>query len=1032
MSLFFKLKSAIFLVAVCFTKKPFMRKLLIFAGAWLLVSFAYSQNTLSNQQAERLFNSGIDLVNHNQYGAAREVFGEYLTVAAATDARRADAEYYKAFCSLNLFHSDAEKQIEAFITQNPAHPRAGTANYDLANFYYGEKNYKKAATFYNKIEFGALAQDQQRTAHFRWGYSLFNQRSLKEALDQFNYNKSLGGEYGPASSYYAGFIEYSQGDYTNALIDLKRAGQNDAYSKVVPYLIANVYYRQKNYDELISYAKEISSREDLTNKEEIALLSAEAYFKKTDYKNAYTGYQQYLQGREAKADKGVLLRAGYTAYTLDENESAIKYLKTSFADSDSIGFYSAYYLGSLYLKQNQKPMAQTAFDIARKFKPDPRLVEESTYQFAKVSYDMGQPDKAIAEFEKMLVTYPNSTHAEEIKELLGQAYVNASNYNKAIEYIEAMKTRSPAVDRAFQKATLLKGMEYFNKDDYFNAVQTFEKSLRFPVEQDYVAEASFWSGEAYSIGKRYEQAAEQYQRIIALPGYSNNELLAKTRYGLGYTYFNLKQYDRALFNFKEFVNKAPRNQPNLADGTLRLADCYYVSKSYADALVNYRKAAQMRSADEDYAHLQAGVVLATMSKYDEAAVELETVIRNFSRSSFLDKAMYERAEIEFEQGNYANAVAGYTSLIQTKPTSQYVPYAYTRRAASNFNLKEYSKTANDYIAVLENFPSHPASKDVLIPLQEALNLSNRPGEFDKYLAGYAKAHPDSKSIEPVQYEAAKNLYFNQNYQQAITSLGNYLTSYPQSANATEARYYQAESYYRLKEWNKALSIYQDVARDKNFLFAGKVVGRLAELEFKQANYAKAVANFQELVKVAANKKEQYAAWSGLMESHYLLAQYEACENYARIILEKGNINAGAQNKASLYLGKAAMARGDYELAQDEFLSTLNSAQDEHGAEAKYLLGEIQYLTKQHKPCYETLVSLNTDFAAYPEWVGRSFLLLADNYLAMGDVFQAKGTLRSLEAFPLEHIKGMAREKLKKIEAEELNKKSEAKPDSLDN
>jgi len=131
-----------------------------------------------------------------------------------------------------------------------------TANYDLANFYYGEKNYKKAATFYNKIEFGALAQDQQRTAHFRWGYSLFNQRSLKEALDQFNYNKSLGGEYGPASSYYAGFIEYSQGDYTNALIDLKRAGQNDAYSKVVPYLIANVYYRQKNYDELISYAKE--------------------------------------------------------------------------------------------------------------------------------------------------------------------------------------------------------------------------------------------------------------------------------------------------------------------------------------------------------------------------------------------------------------------------------------------------------------------------------------------------------------------------------------------------------------------------------------------------------------------------------------------------------------------------------------------------------------------------------------------------------------------------------------------------------
>ncbi|MBX2898909.1 MAG: tetratricopeptide repeat protein [Cyclobacteriaceae bacterium] len=1009
-----------------------MKNFLVLFAACFSFYTASAQNLLSQQQAERLFSSGVDLVNHKQYGAAREVFAEYLVSASPTDTRRADADYYKAFCAVNLYHADAEKQIAEFVAAYPTHPRAATANFDLANFYYAEKNYKKASVYYGKVEFGSLSQEQQRVGRFRWGYSHFNQRSLKEALDQFNYNKALGGEYGPASSYYAGFIEYSQGDYSNALIDLRRAAQNDAYSKVVPYLIANVLYRQKNYDELITYAKEVAAREGLTNPEEIALLSAEAYYKKLDYKNALAGYKQYLEGREAKADKGVLLRAGYAAYVLNDNEPAIKYLKLSFADADSIGFYSAYYLGSLYLKQNQKPMAQTAFDIARKYKPNPRLVEESTYQYAKVSYDMGQPDKAIAEFEKLLVTNPTSTHADEIKELLSQAYVNASNFNKAIEYIEAMKVRSPAVDRAFQKATLLKGIEFFNKEDYASAVQTFEKSLRYPIEKEYVAEASFWSGEAYSIGNKYEQAAEHYLRIVGLSGYSNPELLTKTRYGLGYAYFNLKQYDRALFNFKEFVNKAARNQPNLADGTLRLADCYYVTKAYSDALVTYRKAAQLRTADEDYAHLQAGVVLAVLSKYEEASAEYEAVIRNFPQSSYLDQALFERAQVEFEQGHYANAVAGYTALLQTKPTSQFVPYAYTRRAAANFNLKEYSKTANDYIAVIDNFPGHPASSDVLIPLQEALNLSGRGTEFDKYLASYKNAHPDAKGVESVEYEAAKNLYFSQNYQRAITSLGNYLISYPQSVNAPEAKYYQAESYYRLKEWSKALALYKDLLQVKSFLFAGKVVGRLAELEFKQANYANAVTYYQQLVKVAANKKEQYGAWSGLMESYYLLAQYDSVSLYARVILEKGNINAGAQNKASLYLGKAAMAKGDYELAQDEFLNTLNSARDEYGAEAKYLLGEIQYLNKQHKQCYETLIGLNADFAAYPEWVGKSFLLLADNYLAQGDVFQAKGTLRSLDTFPLENIKGLAKEKLKKIEQSELRQKTQAKPDSLDN
>lgn len=1008
-----------------------MKSFLILLGTLFSFTLSFSQNLLSQQEVDRLFESGLNLLEHRQYGAAREVFTEYLANPAA-QTKRADAEYYKAFCSLNLFHPDSEKQFDDFLKKYPTHPRTGTANYDLGNFYYSEKNYKKAASFYGKVNFSGLSQEQQRIGRFRWGYSLFNQKFLKEALDQFNYNKAIGGEYGPAASYYAGFIEYSLGEYANALVDLKRAEQNEAYAKVVPYVLANVYYRQKNYDELLSYCTKVSTLEGLTNKEEIALLSAEAYYKKHDLQKALSGYKQYLDGREDKADKGVLLRAGYVAYTLGEDATALKFLKSSFTDADSIGYYSAYYLGSLYLKQNQKPMALTAFDIARKFRPDPKLVEESTYQYAKVSYELGRPDQAIAEFEKLLLVFPSSSHAGEIRELLSQAYVNASNYNKAIEYIEDMPRRSVAVDRAYQKATLLKGIELFNKDDYPTAVQYFEKSLKYPIDPDYVAEASFWCGEAYSIGKMYEKAVEQYQRILGITGNTNPEIQVKTRYGLGYAFYNLQQYDRALFNFKEYVSKAPRNQSNVADGTLRLADCYYVTKSYPEAMVNYRKVAAMRSADEDYARLQAGTILGILSKYDEAKGELDILIKNFPKSNYVDEAIFQKAQLEFEQGNYAVAVTGYSNLIQTYSTSPLIPYAYTRRAASLYNLKEYNKTAQDYITVIQNYGGHPASNDILIPLQEALNLAGRPAEFDQYLAQYKTAHPDAKGIESVEFESAKNLYFNQEYERAITAITNYGISYPESPRLSEANYYKAESYYRLKDFTKAIGLYQELSQDKSFAFASKVVGRIAELEFRQGRYERAIPQFHQLSRLATNKKDQYTAWSGLMEAYYLLAQYDSAEAYAKIILEKGSVNAGAQNKASLYLGKAAMARGDYETAQDEFLNTLNSAQDEYGAEAKYSLGEIQYLTKQHRPCYETLVSLNRDFAAYPEWVGKSFLLLADNYLAMGDRFQAKGTLKSLQTFPLESIRVLASEKLKKLEGEDLKKTEAVKADTLGN
>lgn len=1009
-----------------------MKGFLVIGVLSLACSVSYSQNLLTQQSSDRLFESGVNLLDHRQYGAAREAFSEYIEQVPATDNKRAEAAYFKAVCSLNLFHSDAERQVDDFMKEYPNHPRAVTANYDLANFYYNEKNYKKAADYYGKVQFRSLGQEQQRMGRFRWGYSYFNQRQLKESLDQFSYVKGLGGEYGPAASYYAGFIEYSQGDYTNALIDLKRAEQNEAYAKVVPYLIANVYYRQKNYDELLKYAQQVEKVDGVSNAEEIALLTAEAYYKKRDYANALTGYKTYLEGRETKADKGVLLRAGYVAYTLGDDANAMTYLKSSFTDADSVGYYSAYYLGALYLKQNQKPQAQNAFDVARKFLPDQKLVEESTFQYAKVSYDLGMPDLAITELEGLLKNYPSTTYKDEIRELLSQAYVNASNYNKAIEYIEAMPKRGPSVDRAYQKATLLKGTELYNKEQYADAVQYFEKSLQFPIDPQYVAEASFWCGEAYSLGRKFDQAAAQYQRIIGLTGYSNPELMLKTRYGLGYVYYNQQVYDRALFNFKEFVNKAPRNQPNLGDGLLRLADCYYVTKAYPDALINYRKVAQYKSADEDYSHLQAGTILGIMSKYDEANGELDVVIKNFPNSSYVDEAIFQKAQLAFEQGSYAAAVAGYSNLIQVHTASPLLPYAYTRRAASNYNLKEYNKTAQDYITVLQNYGGHPASNDILIPLQEALTLSGRTAEFDQYLAQYKTAHPDAKGVESVEFESAKNLYFNQDYNRAITALTNYTVSYPESPRVTEANYYKAESYYRLKEFDKALAMYEQIAPDNTFSFASKVIGRLAELEFRKGKYEKAIPYFRQLSKLATNKKDQFNAWNGLMESFYLLAQYDSVGGYARLILEKGNVNAGAQNKAMLYLGKAAMAKGDYELAQDEFISTLNAARDEYGAEAKYRLGEIQYLTKAHKACYETLVSLNSDFAAYPDWVGKSFLLLADNYLAMGDSFQAKATLKSLDAFPQENIRLLAKEKLKKIEGEEVKKTNAAKADTVQN
>jgi tetratricopeptide (TPR) repeat protein len=1003
--------------------------LLVFFCCFFLQSLQ-AQHQLSQNKNERLFQKGNELIAHSEYGAARKVFSEYLDNTSLSDPRRSEAEYYIAFSALNLNNNDGEKLIDNFISAYPSSPKAGTAYYDLANFFYNEKNYAKSIQYYRKAEFPALTLAQQNDGRFKWGYSYFNLKKLDEALEQFNFVKNQSSEYTPAANYYAGFIEYSKGDYTNAQTDLKKAEANPSYASVVPFLLANVYYKQKKYDELLTYASSVKTRKDLSNPKEFAMLVAEAYYFRGDYKNAALNYEEYFS-TNPKAETSLFFRAGYANYSLNQNEKAIEYLGKAASNKDSVSFYASYYLGILYLQTGEKQLASNAFNVARK-SADSKLAEEASFQYGKVLYDAGKPEQSITEFEKFLADFPSSVHATEVKELLAQAYVNGNNYHKAIEYIEALPSQSTLIAQAYQKATYLKGAELFNKDDYQSAVQNFEKSLKTPRDPKYVALASFWAGETYSIGHKYGEAVSHYEKVISLPSAADPDVLLKARYGLGYAYYNLRSYDKALQNFKEFINRSDKTNPNHVDAYIRLGDSYYVTKQYTQAIDAYTKARNIGSPDNDYILLQSGVINGIQRKYDQSRTDLTTLIKSYPKSQYRDEALFQRGQFEIEQGNYQAAIDGFSQLIRESANSKYLPYAYMRRAASYFNLKQHDRTIADYSAVLTQFPTHPVAQEALLPLQEALTAAGRSSEFEKYFADFKKTNPDNKNLEQIEFETAKTLYFDQQYAKALEKLTGFVTSYSTSSRIQEAKYYIAESHYRLNDLPKALSFYEQLSEDHSFSMGNRVEARMAEIQFKLGKYETAISHFHRLERLATNKKEQYNAWAGLMESFFLLGNYDSSTVYARTIIDKGAVNASAHNKASLYLGKNAFAKGDYETAQDEFLNTVNAAQDEFGAEAKYMIAQILYQQKQYKQSYETLVTLTNDFSAYDEWVGKAFLLMADNFIGMDNTYQAQVTLESLvESFPLENIKEQAKAKLKELERLKAEKEK-TQSDTIDN
>ena len=979
-------------------------------------SRSHAQDPMRMAPDIRLLDNIRTAYHRGDYRAALTYIQELESYGSLSAESAEEADFLRACAAARLQLPETESLLAAFIDEYPSSGRIHAARFELVEWYYRAKAYEKVTARFPAIDLSLLTDQQAHAGRFYWGYSLFGQKKLKEALPLFNAIKTSAGPYASAASYYAGFCAFSLGNLTEALGDLRRLENQDSYRDVVPVLIAHILSRQGQATELLAYARSMEQRKGVQNIADIRLLASEAYYAQGKYQEAWPGYADYLKGKNAAeaSTAGIFYRAGHTAHQLGKYAEAAQWLKPIAGAKDSLGRHASYFLGVSFLRTGQKQSALTAFQTSASTGSD-ALAAESHFQSAKLLYDLMFADRAIEEMEAFLQRYPGHVHEQEMRELVSGAYVNANNYHKALRHIESLATRTPVTDRAYQKAALFYGFEFYNRGEWEQATLWFSKSLTYPLDQALAAEAAVWSGEALSQSGKPVEACTQYERVIGNPK-AGLPVLLRARYGLGYARFNQRQYEKALVSFREYVKIADRKDARLAEVLARFGDCQYVQKSYQDALQTYRRAYESGPAAGDYARMQAGIVSGILRKYDEAIALLGQVVRDYPSSVYWDEALFQKAQLEFERGKYEDAREDYTWLMQEHPDSRFVPFALVRRAAAEFNLKAYSSTADDYIRAITEYPSHPACDDVMLPLQEALGLAGRADEFDGLLRRFKESNPKARGLESVEFETAKSLYFSQKYAEAIRSLTNYLAAYPGHVHADEARYYRAEALYRTKDFTAALQSYYELADKPQFANAHRVAARTGELEFRAGAFDRAIQAYSRLVQLAQAPKDRMNGWAGQMDGWYRLGKYDSALRYASLLLEDQSAGQVANNRANLVSGRCWQAMGENDKALDAYLSVVNDSKDELGAEAKFRVAEMQFSAKDFKGCYETVVSLNQEYGTYTEWTGRGFLLLAESFVATGEIFQATATLQSLDKFPLQHIRDEARRRLARIEA----------------
>ncbi len=999
------LESELYILFMPYTTSQISHRLLFLLIVGLFSThMVLAQRTQSYAEPDYHFRNGLELFEKANYAASRYEFRQYLeprrsdgsqTLLNTGDQNAVEAEYYVALTSLYIDEPGAELLVDRFVKNHSEHPKAGQLYGDLGTYYFNRQDYAKAISFLEKAVAQGGSTTQQTAYKYQLALSYYNTQDLQHALPLLNEVK-LDPSFAnaPAASYYAGVINFRNRNYNEAVSDFRRIERNPTYQNEVPNWIAQSLYKQRRYDDLLAYTEPLLKRSNNSLLSEVALFTAEVFYQQNQFARAIPYYKQYISAVGAKAPAAVKFRYGQSLFRTGAYADAITQLKPLASGKDTTAQYAAYTLGVSYLQTQNPTYALSAFDQAGRLSFNKDIQEEARFTHAKLQLDQNNGADAVKELTAFLKQYPGSKFENEANELTGEAYSASNNYPAAIAYIEGLKRRTPKINATYQRLTYNQGVNDFNAERYPQAVANLDKSLKYPVDTELQQAAQFWKAESYSAGKQYDTAIPLYASIAKA---GSGSYATKSLYGLGYAYYNKKDYTRALPYFRDFVSRGSDadNREQVQDATIRLADTYFAGKQYESAMRYYEQAIAQNAPDKDYAAYQKAVILSYVGRDAEAKAQFDQVQRQFPNSRFVDESLLQKANVDFERGAYQVAIQGYTKLIQDKPNSSLIPAALLKRAIAYGNIQQYDPAIADYKRILDNYGNSEQAQSALLGIQNTLNDAGRPEEFSQVLGQYKKGNPGSSDVERVQFENAKDIYASGKYQQAIQSLLSFMQEYPASPSTNEARYYLAESYRQTDDANNALRYYNLIITDNRSDYLVRAATRAADLEAKQKNYPRAIRNYQIIMARANGKADQVAAQLGMMDTYFVYPKPDSAAIIAREVLTAGNVVPGAQNRAQLMLGKVAFGKGDYKTAQADFEKTIALAKDVNGAEAQYYLGLILNKQKKYKESTATLLKFNEQFGDFEYWKGKAFILIADNNVALDEVAQAKAVLNSI-------------------------------------
>ena len=961
-------------------------------------------------ECQRLYSDG-------EYSTALSVLEKIDTKSLDSEARQ-EFELLKA---LTVYENDVlegRAMLFQYLADYPESAKRELLYNYIAQSYYHTGNYDQACNWFGQCNIKRLTPKQRDEATLLYALSLLNSGN-EGAAENLLMNLSLTSkEYSKDAGFYLAVIDYNRDNLDEAHKAFRNFELDAKYCGESQYYITGIWLKKGEATRAAHWARNYLDYNKPTVPEYYRMyqMLGAAEFMQGNYEEATKALTTYIENYHTP-QRVALYQLGTSLYATGELDKAMEMLVPCIDGEDAVAQSALLHIGLIHLEKGNSSNARLALEQAATMTYDNQVREEALYNYALCIHQTRYSPfaESVKAFEQFLNDYPKSKHADKVGEYLIEVYNNTRNYNVALQSINKIKNPSAKILEAKQNILYRLGVQEFldgNMDGAIDYMNSSLKLLQYNAETQ--SNALFWKGEALFRKGDMAGARNCYGQSLNC-GAKGNSLAT---YGLGYTYFNDGRYNEARSRFEAFVKVADKNdKETISDAYNRIADCHFYQRGFDAAEEYYAKAANTYNKNADYSLYRYAQIQSLKNNPTESINTLKRLVSKFPDSPHTEQALYEMGRSYIKQENYREAIKTYDKLIAGFPNSATARRALAERAMIYNTMGDRENAIAAYKEIIAKYPQ---SEEALVAMQDLKSIYVDMGRVDQY-AEYASSTTgmqpvESSEIDTLTYIAAEKAYGRGELDEAKRAFENYLQNNPAGAFRLNSYYYKGLICYNQGAKDEAVENFENVLEFPNNQYREEAMVVAAEIYYDDKAYDKASTLYKEIAELSSNEERQKVALTRVLHIAIEQENHNDIILYATKIENQENVSPELKREAALYRAKSHLAKGNSDKAFEEFDNLAADTRTKEGAEAKYLVAQMLFDEKSYDFCEDEINEFIEMSTPHTYWMARSFILLADLYTAQDKTLEAKQYLLSLQNNydGDDDIAGMIEERLKRI------------------